>query len=173
MYLFATICLLSSSRTAMSQETDSRFRINLKNRFLSITANKADVRNILSEISESTGIHVSFPNSIKRQITIKLVNVPLAEAFRTLLHGLNYAVIYSFFEKKNQYKVSKVYVLPKSKISSSAIRNQNITDRRIHNYEQRIRSITERMSGINPNDPRRRNYENQIRNYQRLLDRIR
>ena len=174
--LITGACIFSIAGAAPSQDTD-RFSMRVKNRLLTITAQNADIKNILSELSESTGISVSYPKSINRQITTKLKNVPLAEALKRLLAGMNYTVIYSFLEKKNRFLVSKIYVLPGYKGRSSPFsrnRNSNLndTDRRIRSYERRILSLTRRIEKLDPNDRRVMTYERQIRNYRKILERL-
>ncbi|MBN2040927.1 MAG: hypothetical protein JW864_12860 [Spirochaetes bacterium] len=173
-FLFTTVCIFSLSGTVSSQESYN-FSMTLKNRILSITAQDADIKNILSEISDITGISVSYPKYINKKVTTRLTKVPLPEALKSLLRGMNYTVIYSYLEKKDRFKVSEIYVLPEYS-RRSAVRTKSKfsnTERRIQSYERRIRFLTERMEKLEPDSPRRRTYERRLRNYQNRLDRLR
>jgi hypothetical protein len=93
--LFISVMYLTCAvPLSYSQAFSPNLHIDYKNNFLSLSAQKADLQNVLMKISEKTGIYVRFPSSLKKQITAKMVRVSLWKALSKILKGTNYAIIY-------------------------------------------------------------------------------
>lgn len=159
---------------AYAQTSKQNLHIEYKNNLITISAQNADLKNVLLKIANKTNIIVRFPNSLKEQLTIKLSKHPLNEALSRILKGLNHAVIYSA-SKKNRTVVSEVLVYNKSqrsKISNrSKPRNQNIA-KRIGLYEHRLKNLNEKLSGDNVSRVQRERYLKQIRVYEDQIEKL-
>ena len=158
-------------------------QISYENHLLTLKAEDADIKKILLRISDRTGIYIRVPEAIDKQVTIDLVDISLAKAFKKLLRGLNHAIIYGFLKDRNRVGVAKVYVFQKSKGGSSGMprprtygggsQRQNVTAKRIQFYEQRIQSMSERLAKIDADSPQGKRYQRQLQNYQKALERLR
>jgi hypothetical protein len=162
-------------------------QMSYENHLLTLKAEDADIKKILFRISDRTGIYIRVPEAIDKQVTIDLVDIPLAKAFKKILRGLNHAIIYGFLKDRNRVGVAEVYVFQKSKGGSSgrprprprprsyggSSQRQNVTAKRIQFYEQRIQSMSERLAKIDADSPQGKRYQRQLQNYQEALERLR
>ncbi|MEJ2039542.1 MAG: hypothetical protein P8X55_11495, partial [Desulfosarcinaceae bacterium] len=117
--LLATFCLLSGGLPADVQADEGDIQMSYKDHLLTIRTQQADIKNILLRISDETGIFVRFPKDISKQISIALVDTPLAKALNKLLRGLNHAIIYSPPKKRQASRVDRVYVFQEAKGGSA------------------------------------------------------
>ena len=157
-----------------AQTFDPNLHIDYQNRLLTLSAQKADVKNILLEISNKTGIYVRFPSSLKRQITTKMTHVSLRKALVKLLKGTNYAIIYSG-SGKNHAVVSKVFVYTKSersRISSRSISQDSRLAARIKTYQKRIDLMNKKLSHLDKNSRIAKRYVKQIRSYENIIENL-
>ena len=168
------IYLTSAISLADAQTFAQNLHIEYKNNLITISAQNADLKNVLSKLANRTNIIVRFPNSLTKQITIKLSKHPLNEVMSRILKGLNHAIIYSASEK-NRTLVSEVLVYNKSersKISNrSKSRNQNIA-RRIRLYENRLKALNKRLSEGVASSLQRERYLKQIRAYEDNIEKL-
>lgn len=148
--------------------------IEYKNNLLTISAQNADLKNVLLKLAKETNIMVRFPDSLEKKITIKLSKHSLNEALSRILKGLNHAIIYSA-SKKNRTIVSEVLVYNKSEISKisnrSKPRNQNIA-RRIRLYENRLKTLNERFDDGSASRKEKKRYLKQIRVYKDVIEKL-
>ena len=169
-----TIYFICSISLSDAQTFNPSVHIDYNNNLLTLSLQKADLKNVLLKISEKTGIYVRFPNSLKKQITTKISGVSLGEALSKILKGLNHAIIYSG-SRKNRAVVSEVYVYMKSSrslISSrSTSRNKQIAAR-IKSYERRLDSLNETLSKFDKNSRQGKRYLRQIRSYQNIIENL-
>ncbi|MEA1947700.1 MAG: hypothetical protein U9N83_10425 [Thermodesulfobacteriota bacterium] len=141
---------------------------------LTISAQDADLKNVLLKLADKTGIYVRFPNSLKKQITIRISGLSLNEALSRILKGMNYAVIYSG-SRKNRSIVSEVLVYNNSKrsrISSRAKLRERQLSHRIRYYERRLESMKKKLSKVNKNSRQGKRYLRQIRSYENTLENL-
>jgi len=154
-----------------AQNLNPNFRIEYKNNLLSISAQKADIKNVLLKLSDKTGVSFKFPNSLKQQITIKLSGQSLRDALSRILKGLNHAIVYSG-SRKNRAAISEVLVYRKSiksKTPSRSIRREKQIADRIRSYEKRIESVKKKLLGVNKNSRQGRRYLRQISSYENII----
>lgn len=167
-----TIYFTSIISFSDAQTFNPNIQIDYKNNLLTLSAKKADIKNVLLKLSETTGIYVRFPNSLKKQITTKMSNVSLKQALSKILKGMNHAIVYSG-SKKNRTVVSEVFVYmkPSKSIISrrSASRNRQIAAR-IRSYERRLDSLNEKLSKFDKNGRQGKRYLRQIRSYQNAIE---
>ena len=167
-----TIYFTSIISLSYAQTFNPTIQIDYKNNLLTLSAKKADIKNVLLKLSETTGIYVRFPNSLKKQITTKMSNVSLKQALSKILKGMNHAIIYSG-AKKNRAVVSEVFVYmkPNKSILSrrSTSRNKQIAAR-IRSYERRLESLNEKLSKFDKNGRQGKRYLRQIRSYQNAIE---
>ena len=157
---------------------EGTLQLSYEDHLLSIKAQDADIKTILLKISHETGVFVRFPKNIDKQVSIELVDTPLATALKKLLRGLNHAIIYSFLKKNQNAQVAKVYVFEKSTATSprryprAGNQSQDVIARRIENYEKRIKYLNDRLAKLDANSPQAKRYTRQIESYQRTMDRL-
>ena len=165
------IYLTSVTSSIYAQASNIKLRINYKNNLLTLFAQNADLKNVLFEIADKTGIYVRFPSSLKKQITIKISGLPLKETLSRLLKGINYAIVYSA-SRKNRVIVSEVLVfkkLERSRISSRTRVRERQLSHRIRYYERRLESLKKKLSKVNKNTWQGKSYLRQIRSYENTL----
>ncbi len=168
MYL---ICPASLSH---SQTFNPNLHIDYKNNLLSLSVQKADLKDVLLELSAKTGIYVKFPSSLKKQITTKMFHVSLNKALSKILKGTNHVIIYSG-SGKNQAVVSKVFVYTKAKrsmISGRSIQQENIIASRISTYEKRVQLMNKKLSQIDKNSRLGKRYSKQISAYENMIENL-
>jgi hypothetical protein len=168
--------MVSTSVTSLSyaQTFDPNLRIDYENKLLTLSAQQADLKNILLEISNKTGVYVRFPSSLNKQITTKMSRVSLTKALVKLLKGTNYAIIYSG-SGKNHAVVSKVFVYTKSersRISGRSISQDNRLAARIKTYEKRIELMNKKLSHLDKNSRMAKRYVKQIRSYENIIENL-
>jgi predicted RNase H-like nuclease (RuvC/YqgF family) len=167
-----TIYFTSIFSFSDAQTFNPNIQIDYTNNLLTLSAKKADLKNVLLKLSEKTGIYVRFPNSLKKQITTKMSEVSLKEALSKILKGMNHAIVYSG-SKKNRTVVSEVFVYmkPNKSILSrrSTSRNKQI-EARIRSYERRLDSLNEKLSKFDKNGRQGKRYLRQIRSYQNVIE---
>ncbi len=157
-----------------AQTVNPNLHIEYQNRLLSLSAQQADLKNILLEISNKTGVYVSFPSALNKQITTKMSHVSLSKALVKILKGTNYAIIYSG-SGKNHAVVSKVFVYTTSKrsgISGRSISQDNRLASRIKTYEKRIELMNKKLSHLDKNSRIAKRYVKQIRSYENIIEKL-
>ena len=160
-----------------AQSSNPKLRIDYKNNLLTIFAENADLKNVLLKLEDKTGIDVSFPNSLEKQITTRMSGISLSEALPRLLSGVNYAIIHSG-SRKNRTVVSEVFVFKKSErsgISSQAgvLRgSEKQIANIIRNYERRIESVKKNLSKVDQNSSQGKRYLRRIRSYENTIEKL-
>lgn len=155
-----------------AQSSNLKLRIDYKNNLLTISAQDVDLKNVLLKVADKTGIYVRFPNSLKKQITLRISGLSLKETLSRLLKGMNYAIIYSG-SRKNRAIVSEVFVfkkLKRSRISSRARLRERQLSHRIRYYERRLESLKKKLSKVNKNSGQGKRYLRQIRSYENIIE---
>jgi type II secretory pathway component GspD/PulD (secretin) len=156
-----------------AQSSGQTFRVDYDNGLLTVSAKKADLNRLLTQIAQRAGIHVRFPRNLSKQITIRFSGVSLRKALRRLLKGEDYALIYCLSGKR------KVYVLPKSsgpRISRQYKRPRTREERiraSITRYEKRLETLKNRMATVDEESRRGRLIGNQIRSTEKIIERLR
>ena len=179
--LFTSVISLSYAQTS-----NPNLRLIYKNNLITISAQNAHLKNVLLELADKTNIIVRVPNSLKKQITITLSENSLDEALSRILRGMNYAIIYSG-EKNNRPVVSEVLVYnksesskisnrskPRDKNNNSRIKtpsNKNIVSR-IKLYENRLKTLNEKLSVGNASSKVEERYKKQIRVYEDQIEKL-
>jgi type II secretory pathway component GspD/PulD (secretin) len=168
------ICFTSVNSLVYAQPYNRKFHIDYKNNLLSISAQDADLKNVLFKVADKTGIYVRFPNSLKKQITIRISGLSLKKTLSRLLKGMNHAVVYSG-SRKNRATVSGVFVfkrLKKSRISSRARVRERQLSHRIRYYERRLESLKQKLLKVNRNSRQGKSYLRQIRSNENILENL-
>ena len=144
------------------------------NNLLTLSAQKADLKNVLLKLSNQTGIYVRFPKSLKKQITTEISGVSLSDALSKILKGMNHVIIYSG-SRKNRLVVSEVFVYMKSKghetSSQSKPREKQILAR-IKSYEKRLEFLNQKLSQIDKNSRQGKRYFRRIRSYKNIIENL-
>jgi predicted RNase H-like nuclease (RuvC/YqgF family) len=155
----------------LADNVDQRLRISYDNNILTLSARNADLKQVLFKLSEKTDIIVRFPASLKKKITLNKSGVSLKDALRSLLKGLNHAIIYT---RSDDYQavVSKVFIFDKSKKTTAQVRLENRLTRRIKSYERRIESLRKNLARTGRNSPRGKRYLRQIERLEKNIEKL-
>jgi hypothetical protein len=161
-HLTFTNCLLNA------QSSDQKLRITYNNNLINISAEDADLQNVLLKIADNTNIYVRFPATLEKKITISKKKISLRDALTTILRGLNYAIIYSGSDK-NQTFISEVFIFKKS-------RQQRVNEARIANrmraYKKQIESLRKNLLKIDESSSRGKRYLRRIRILEKRMERL-
>jgi hypothetical protein len=168
---FTFVISLSSAQTFKQN-----LRIEYNKNLITISAQNADLKNVLLKLAKKTNIMVRFPDSLEKKITIKLSKQSLNEALSRILKGLNHAIIYSA-SKKNRTVVSEVLVYNKSesyKVSNrSKPRGRKINrSRLLKSLERRLKNLNKKYSLGNISSSQRERYLKQIRAYENKIEEL-
>jgi hypothetical protein len=68
----ALVLFIPADFLLYAQNSNQKLRFVYNKKSLSISANDADLKNVLLKIAEETDIHVWFPNSLSKKISIVL-----------------------------------------------------------------------------------------------------
>ena len=170
------VCITASTH---AQSSDQSFHIDYDNGLLTLSAENADLTSLLTQIAQRADIHVHFPESLTKQITITLSGVSLKRALRRLLKGEDYALLYSVSGKHKPAAISEVYVLPKSTGPSLSRQYERPKGREevirasIARYEKRLETLKSRMATVDEESRRGRLIGNQIRSTEKTIERLR
>jgi len=159
-----------------AQTFKQNLRIEYNKNLITISAQNADLKNVLLKLAKKTNIMVRFPDSLEKKITIKLSKHSLNEALSRILKGLDHAIIYSA-SKKNRTVVAEVIVYSKSessKISNrSKSRGKNINSSRLlKSLERRLKNLNKKWSFGNLSSSQRERYLKQIRAYESNIEKL-
>ena len=153
--------------TAFTQD----YHMSYDNGLITLSADKIDLKTILLGISKETNILIQFPAALQKQITINLFNVSLKNAFKRLLKGQDYAIIYSGSEKN---PISEVYVLPEQwghrKSVESPIQSRYLN--LIKNYNRRLDVLRNRLTKVNRGSDTEKRILRQIQSMEGTVDRL-
>jgi hypothetical protein len=162
------VLVLSASS---ANAADAKLQVKYQNRRLTIAAENADIKTVLSRIAEKTNILIRIPNSITKRITCNKQKASLKEALQSLLRGINHAIIY---RKQNQAEssIAKVLVYPQATLSTADINANRRLDGRIRSYGRQIDALKKRLSQVDPNSTRGKNYTRRIRGIEQKMERL-
>jgi hypothetical protein len=164
-HLTFTNCLLNA------QSSDQKLRITYNNNLINISAEDADLQNVLLKIADNTNIYVRFPATLEKKITISKKKISLRDALTTILRGLNYAIIYSGSDK-NQTFISKVFVFKKSKKSRQQRVNEAPIANRMRAYQKQFESLKKNLLTIDESSRRGKRYLRRIRILEKRMERL-
>lgn len=150
---------------------DSKLQIKYQDRRLTIAAENADIKTVLSKIAEKANILIRIPNSITKRITCNKQKASLKEALQSLLKGMNHAIIYQK-QSQTQSRIAKVLVYPEATLSTADINANRRLDGRIRSYERQIESLKNRLSKVDQNSARGKNYTKRIRGIEQKIERL-
>ena len=181
--LFTSVISLSYAQTS-----NPNLRLIYKNNLITISAQNADLKDVLLELADKTNIIIRVPNSLKKRITITLSENSLDEALSRILRDMNYAIIYSG-EKNNRTVISEVLIYNESESSEVSSRsestNRNINNsiqkprgkkidrsRLIKSLERRLENLNKKLSLGNISSSQRERYLKQIRAYENKIEQL-
>lgn len=154
--------------------SSNNYQLTYKNNLISISAKKADLKNILIDIADKTGISIRYPTSLDKKITLKISEMSIKRALKRVLKGFNYSIIYSGTKKRAV--ISDVYILNKDKGSSRRVSNRSNTasriEDRIQSYQRRIEIIKKNLSKVDENSAKGKRYLRQVQSYEKTIERL-
>ena len=172
--LLLFIFLMPGSNFSYAYDFSSdNYQLTFENKLITISATKADLKNMLADIAEKTGISIRYPVSLDKKITLQLNKASLNKAFMRLLRDFNYSIIYS--GSKKQSVISDVYIYEKDNNSPRTTQinsNEARITRRIESYEKRIEVMKNNLSKVDKNSSQGKRYEAQIKSYERNIERL-
>lgn len=163
--------LIIANPVLYAQSSNENIHLTYKNRLLTISVKSADIKDILLKLSEKTNTHVTFPESLKGQITINKKEVTFREVLKSLLKGLNYAIIYSA-TNNNKVTISEVRVFSASQKSRPSERAEARITRRFRAYERQIESLRDKLSSVDVNSRRGKSYLNRIQRIEEMIRKL-
>ena len=166
------LLLLSGNHLSYAQSLSSNFRLTFKNNLLTISAKNADLKNVLSNLADKTDISIGYPDSLDKKITLNKGRISIKEALKRLLKGLNYAIIYSG-SRQNKAVISHVLVFKKSKKTARFGVNEQRIANRIKSYERQLELLRNRLSRVDENSRRGKNYLRRINLIEKNIERLR
>ena len=169
--LILLIHLTSVNCLLHAQSPDQKLRIIYNNNLLTISAEDADLQNVLLKLADKTNIYVRFPESLNKKITVIKKGISLRDALKRLLKGLNYAIIYSGLER-NQTSISKVFVFKEAKKSRQQRANEARIANRIRGYERQIESLKKNLLRIDQNSSQGKIYQRKIMFLEKRIERL-
>ena len=164
----ALLFFSSADYLLFAQDSNQNLRLVYDKKLLSVSANDADLKNVLIKLAEEADIHVWLPSTLNKKISIETQKISLSDALQKLLKGFNYAIIYSGPSGK-EARISKVFVFKKSKKSRALRRDERQIANRIRTYKKRIESLKQRLSKIDANSNRAKRYFRQIKRYEKSI----
>lgn len=160
--------VLKCSDSYASDFSSKNYKLNFQNNLLSISAENADLKNILTDIAKTKGISIRYPDSMDKKITIKISESTLREALERLLKDFNYSIVYSNSKKRDN--ISDVYIFKLNKETAQMSENEKRITNSIKSYERRIESLKNSLSRVGENSTRGRSYRNRIESYERRIE---
>lgn len=151
--------------------SSKNYQLSVEKNILSISAEKADLKSILSDIAKIKDISIQYPASLDKKITIKIKEISLRDALERLLKDLNFSIIYSGSKKKAV--ISEIFIYKQSTGSSRVSTADKRIINRIKSYERRIQSLKNNLSKVDENSSRGRSFLNRIRSYEKNIERLR
>lgn len=167
--IFLSYLLLMQSVTLV-QASSADIAVSSKDGNVTLTATDADLKDVIMELANATQIHFVYPDSLNKSVTIKQEDISIHDVLRSLLRGMNYAVIYSSVEGISHPVISKVRIFSKVKVSRLSGRAEARILRRIKSYEKRISSLKDKLATPNLNSGRKRSYERRLKRLESLLE---
>ena len=154
------------------------YRINYDDGLITLSADKVEIKTILSDLAEKTNVVIHFSSGLKKQITIKLSNVSVRNAFRRLLRGQNYAIIYSASSPHARDSISEVHVLPsqrggrrRTRYRTGGLQEKRI-EKAVRNAERQLDSLRNRLTRVNRGSREERRIQRQIRSMEKAVERL-
>lgn len=169
--LILMVCFSAAPHVLLADNVDQRLRISYDNNQLTLSVRNADLKQVLLKLAEKTDIAVRFPASLKKKITINKSGVSLKDALRSLLKGLNHAIVYT---RSDDYQtaVSKVFIFNKSKKTAAQVRLENRLTSRIKSYERRIETLRKNLAGTDRISTRGKRYIRQIEILEKNIEKL-
>jgi type II secretory pathway component GspD/PulD (secretin) len=161
-----------ASRYACAQDYSQDLHITYQNNQLDISARDVDIKTILLKLAEITHTHVRFPDSIKKEITLKRSGISLKKALQRLLEGFNHAIVYTRVSE-TRTKVAEVYVFSEAKMNRRTSSAERRADNRIRLYERQIESIKKRLATMDASSSRARSYSRRIEILEQKIENLR
>jgi hypothetical protein len=169
LFFFLLFHLIIGHYLIYAKNTSSKLQLRIENNLLTISTKNADLKGVLLRLADKTGITIRYPISLDKKVTVNRRSVSLKEALRALLRGLNYAIFYSG-SKKKQAVISDVLIIKENKRSNSLNARERRIANQIKSYEKRLESLRNRLSNINENSRRGKNYLRQIKFYEERIE---
>ena len=172
-FLFFLFLLPTHSSYNFSYADDissGNYQLTYEKNRISISASKADLKSILTDIEEKTDISIRYPTSLDKKITIKINKSSLKKALQRLLKDFNYSIVYT--GSKKQAVISDVYIIKKKISSPRTNSNEARITNRIRTYERRIETLKKSLSGVDEDSARGKRYSTQIKSYEKNIENL-
>jgi subtilisin family serine protease len=125
-YLIAipAICYADGVQNELFKKTDlnekKAFHLSIQKGLLSLDAKEADVRKVLEEVSEKTGVEIEIDPNIESTISMSFSDLPLEDALKKI--ASNKGIVFSNKKEESDFKIIKVLVLASSEKNQADIR---------------------------------------------------
>jgi hypothetical protein len=159
-----------AQKSVAASSIDPHLHIDYENNSLTLTAQNVDLKKVLSALSKKADIDIRYPSSLKKKITLDKRGVSLKEALRSLLKGVNHAIIYS----GSAYKpfISKVLIYKNAQKNALQARKEKRLTSRINSYERRIESLRNNLAKAGRNSRRGKRHLKQIQKIEKKIEKL-
>lgn len=111
-----------------TDQSEKPFHLSINNGLLTLDAREADLRKLLVEISEKTGVEIKIGANIEGSISLSFHDIPLDEAIKKIV--INRGIVFSRKKGQNDYEISKVTIFPSSMKQEKIHTKSNTVDQR-------------------------------------------
>ena len=151
---------------------------------LTVSVEDVDLRDVLTAVSEKTGVSTQWLRNLEKRVTIEFRGAPLERGLRRILRGVSYALIYSpSDEQDGPEMISGVFVLsdqPRGRRTSRrALTRTNVPkteeERRayaLEKYERRLDVLDQRMAGLDKDSRQGKAIMRQIRQLENKIEEL-
>jgi hypothetical protein len=160
---------------------DQTLDISYERGFLSVSAENAELEDVLTAIANKTGISVDAPEQLNEVITIYFKDIPLEEGLHRILKDINHVLFFSSSGgKTGKEGVSGVFIPPDELKGRSPRRSSSPSSpRRVKPREERPEVAEDELPPEVPEideepeeDPVLERYENQIDQLEQQLETV-
>jgi type II secretory pathway component GspD/PulD (secretin) len=169
--VLACVQLLIASVTN-ADASNSKIRINYSDNRIDISVQNAELKTVLSKLSEAADIPIYFHSPLKKKVSINKKNISLRQTLKSLLKKFNYIILYSGPSKANA-SVDKVLVYSKTEKSRKLTVGQRRTASRIERYGKQLERLNQQLSKAAPNSSRAKRYQQRIKSLEKRIDKLR
>ncbi len=180
-FYILSIFLVSCQLLQPVSATGSKLQLECHKDLISVSADNAEIKNILLKLNAEANIVVKFPDELQKTITIELSDITIERALTKILRGIDHVIVYSMPADTTNAQVSEIHVFGAyensgysenpSSTKQSAPHSKQIKNS-ITSYEKRIQSAQQRINTMPEDSPASKRYQLQIRSYKRIIERL-
>jgi hypothetical protein len=154
-----------------ARKASPALQMRYTNHALQIITKNVDLRSVLDELAKTVGIVVSYPVSLNKKVTMNRQAIPVGQALKEILKGINYVVIYSGPSQQHA-EIEEVIVMTKSRQRQLPPGKARRLNQQINRYNRQIKSLQQRSVRVAPDSRQGKRYNRQIKRLQGKIERL-